>query len=110
MCKICEEVMKNGEYVVDGSWTRLKIEKYKGNFYISALGLGVANMKIECCPKCGKKLGSKDDEYGMDFAIEMIKDANEEAQEYKDANQFCRGVAFAYRCVMNILKDFGGIE
>ena len=45
-----------------------------------------------------------------EFVVEMIKEASKEAQEYKDANQFCRGVAFAYRCVLNMLKDFGGIE
>lgn len=38
--------------------------------------------------------------------IEIIEMSSEEAQEYKDENEFMRGVAFAYRCVMSWLKDF----
>ena len=58
MCKVCEEVMKNGEYVVDGAWTRLKIEKHKDKFHILAIGEGMADMEIKYCPFCGKKLGN----------------------------------------------------
>lgn len=36
--------------------------------------------------------------------IEIIEFSSEEAQEYKDENDFMRGVAFAYRCVLNLLK------
>lgn len=36
---------------------------------------------------------------------EMIKMSHEEAQEYKNENEFMRGVAFAYRCVWSLLKD-----
>ena len=44
------------------------------------------------------------------FVLEIIKMASEEAQQYKDENDFCRGVAFAYRSVVNLFKDYGGIE
>ena len=30
-----------------------------------------------------------------------------EAEEYKNENEFMRGTAFAYRCVLNLFKDFG---
>ena len=36
---------------------------------------------------------------------EMIKMSCEEAQKYKDENDFMRGAAFAYRCVWSLLKD-----
>lgn len=39
--------------------------------------------------------------------LEIIKFSSEEAQEYKDANDFMRGSAFAYRCVLNLFKEFG---
>ena len=47
---------------------------------------------------------NKDD---LEFVIDMIKGASEEAQQYKDENDFCKGVAFAYRCVLNMFKNFG---
>ena len=39
--------------------------------------------------------------------LEIIKFSSEEAQEYKDENDFMRGSAFAYRCVMSLFKEFG---
>ena len=39
--------------------------------------------------------------------LEIIKLSSEEAQEYKDENDFMRGSAFAYRCVLNLFKEFG---
>lgn len=39
--------------------------------------------------------------------LEIIKFSSEEAQEYKDENDFMRGTAFAYRCVMSLFKEFG---
>lgn len=109
MCKVCEEVMKNGEYVVDGAWTRLKIEKHKDKFHILAIGEGMADMEIKYCPFCGKRLG-KEEEEGIGFVIEMIKDSSEELEELKHKNQFCRGAAFAYRCVLGMLRNEGWIE
>ena len=42
--------------------------------------------------------------------IEIIEFSSEEAQEYKDENDFMRGVAFAYRCVLNLLKDLKDLK
>lgn len=39
--------------------------------------------------------------------LEIIKLSSEEAQEYKDENDFMKGTAFAYRCVLNLFKEFG---
>ena len=44
-------------------------------------------------------------ENSLKEVIEIIKFSSEEAQEHKDENEFMRGVAFAYRCVMSLLKD-----
>lgn len=46
----------------------------------------------------------------IDFVIEMIKDSSAELEELKYKNQFCRGAAFAYRCVLNMLRDEGLLE
>lgn len=40
-------------------------------------------------------------------ALEIIKFSSEEAEEYKNENEFMRGTAFAYRCVMDLFKEFG---
>lgn len=39
--------------------------------------------------------------------LEIIKLSSEEVQKYKDENDFMRGSAFAYRCVMRLFKEFG---
>ena len=39
--------------------------------------------------------------------LEIIKLSSEEAQEYKGENDFMKGTAFAYRCVLNLFKEFG---
>lgn len=39
--------------------------------------------------------------------LEIIKFSSEEAEEYKNENEFVRGTAFAYRCVLNLFKEFG---
>ena len=39
--------------------------------------------------------------------LEIIKLSSEEAEEYKNENEFMRGTAFAYRCVLNLFKEFG---
>lgn len=39
--------------------------------------------------------------------LEIIKLSSKEAEEYKDENEFTRGTAFAYRCVLNLFKEFG---
>lgn len=39
--------------------------------------------------------------------LEIIKLSSDEAQEYKDENDFMRGSAFAYRFVLNLFKEFG---
>ena len=39
--------------------------------------------------------------------LDIIKFSSEEAEEYKNENEFMRGTAFAYRCVLHLFKDFG---
>ena len=46
-------------------------------------------------------------EENFNTVLEIIKLSSEEAQEYKDENDFMRGSAFAYRCVMSLFKEFG---
>lgn len=46
----------------------------------------------------------------IEFVIAMIKDASAELEELKNKNQFCRGAAFAYRCVLGMLRNEGWIE
>lgn len=43
----------------------------------------------------------------VEEVLEIIKDSNEEANEYQDESEFNRGMAFAYRCVLNLFKEFG---
>lgn len=46
----------------------------------------------------------------IDFVIEMIKDSSAEMEQYKNESEFNRGAAFAYRCVLNMLRNEGWIE
>ena len=39
--------------------------------------------------------------------LEIIKEFSDEAEQYKDESEFESGSAFAYRCVMNLFKEFG---
>jgi len=39
--------------------------------------------------------------------LETIQEYSGEAEQYKDESEFERGVAFAYRCVLNLFKEFG---
>lgn len=39
--------------------------------------------------------------------LEIIKEFSDEADQYRDEGEFERGSAFAYRCVMNLFKEFG---
>ena len=39
--------------------------------------------------------------------LEIIQESSDEAEQYKDENDFMRGSAFAYRCVLNLFKEFG---
>lgn len=50
--------LKNGEetHLADGDWTLLKLKKLDDGFYIEGWGDGVASMRINYCPKCGRKL------------------------------------------------------
>lgn len=40
-----------------GSWNDLYLRLSNGEYRINAIADGIASMKIEYCPKCGKKLG-----------------------------------------------------
>jgi len=50
--------LKGGqEITIDkGEYTVLMMKKRYGGFYIEAWGDGVARMRINYCPKCGRKL------------------------------------------------------
>ena len=39
--------------------------------------------------------------------LEIIKEYSEEAEQYKDESEFESGIAFAYRLVINLFKEFG---
>lgn len=39
--------------------------------------------------------------------LEIIKEYSEEAEQYKDESEFESGIAFAYRLVLNLFKEFG---
>ena len=39
--------------------------------------------------------------------LEIIKESSDEAEFYKDESEFESGAAFAYRCVLNLFKEFG---
>ena len=39
--------------------------------------------------------------------LEIIQESSDEAEQYKDESEFESGVAFAYRCVLNLFKEFG---
>lgn len=55
-CKICERLKNNEVYKVQGSWVDLEIKKIYGETKIQAYGDGVAEMNINYCPECGRKL------------------------------------------------------
>ena len=39
--------------------------------------------------------------------LEIIQEFSDEAEIYKDEGEFESGAAFAYRCVLNLFKEFG---
>lgn len=55
-CKICERLKNNEVYTVQGSWVDLEIKKIHGETKIQAYGDGIAEMNINYCPECGRKL------------------------------------------------------
>lgn len=55
-CKICERLKSNKVYTVQGSWVDLDIYKIHGETKIQAYGDGIAEMNINYCPECGRKL------------------------------------------------------
>ena len=57
--------------------------------------------------KCerGVKMGEKEEK--LKEVIEIIQESSDEAECYKDESEFESGAAFAYRCVLNLFKEFG---
>jgi len=55
-CKICERLKNNEVYEIQGNWVNLAIEKIHGETKIRAYGDGIAEMNINYCPECGRKL------------------------------------------------------
>ena len=55
-CKICERLKSTKVYTVQGSWVDLEIKKIHGETKIQACGDGIAEMNINYCPECGRKL------------------------------------------------------
>ena len=46
-------------------------------------------------------------EENLNAVIEIIKLSSEEAEQYKNEGDVNKGMAFAYRCVLNLFKEFG---
>lgn len=46
----------------------------------------------------------------LKFALEVIIMSSDEMEENKDESEFIKGAAFAYRCALGALKDYGGID
>lgn len=55
-CKICERLKSNEVYTVQGSWVDLDIYKIHGETKIQACRGGIAEININYCPECGRKL------------------------------------------------------
>lgn len=56
MCEICTALKENKIYKIEGSWVNLEVKKMYEDIIIQAYGDGVATMKINYCPMCGRKL------------------------------------------------------
>lgn len=56
-CALCKALEEKGEYRIDGNWTVLEIKKDSDGIGIYAYGEGIASMKANYCPECGRKLG-----------------------------------------------------
>ena len=56
MCEICDAVFNNETYIIEGDWVELDFKKRGNDVYIIACGDGCAEMKLNYCPECGKKL------------------------------------------------------
>ena len=55
-CKICKRLKNNEVYKIEGSWIDLEIKKIHEETKIQAYGDGIAEMSINYCPECGRKL------------------------------------------------------
>lgn len=55
---ICKKLEKNSkEYLVFGNWNTLAMRRDEdGEYSIVAIGDGEAEMKLNYCPRCGRKL------------------------------------------------------
>ncbi len=59
-CDYCNIENNESKLIVLGNWNNLYIERDEyENFYISAKSDGIAEMRINYCPFCGKKLGGE---------------------------------------------------
>lgn len=59
---ICKKLEKNSkEYLVFGNWNTLAMRRDEdGEYSIVAIGDGEAEMKLNYCPRCGRKLSWDD--------------------------------------------------
>ena len=58
---ICELVEEGcSEYLLVGDWVDICIKKEDSKYYIEALADGNAYLKLNYCPKCGRKLEEDD--------------------------------------------------
>lgn len=50
--------LEDGQKIImdEGCWTYLKLNREHDGYYIEAWGDDVASMRINYCPKCGRKL------------------------------------------------------
>ena len=58
---ICELVKEGfSEKISSGTWVDMYIRKEYGKYYIKAVADGNAYLKLNYCPKCGRKLEEND--------------------------------------------------
>jgi hypothetical protein len=53
---LCQLKDNEEKLITEGYWINLYIYKEYGEYFIKALSDGRADMKIDYCPKCGRKL------------------------------------------------------
>ena len=53
---LCDLKDREEKLITQGSWVNLYITKEHDEYWINAVGDGIAAMRIKYCPECGRKL------------------------------------------------------
>lgn len=64
---LCDLNEGEEKLITKGSWVDLYIAKSYGEYWIKAISDGRADMRIDFCPKCGRKLEEVEPEEEFDF-------------------------------------------